>query len=125
MHNMAFLFNHSMPSFFLAKVQDTIPICPARISQVAALGALKAGRSWVLEQVATLDTGRESILEAMAPLKVIMGGTGAMYIMGKLPNGMDDQVRALAGIVQVLLAFKSLLTLRPFILYCRRQRENL
>jgi aspartate/methionine/tyrosine aminotransferase len=75
-------------------VQDTIPICPARISQVAALGALKAGRLWVSEKVATLNAGRAFILEAMAPLKVIMGGTGAMYVMGKLPNGMDDQVRA-------------------------------
>lgn len=77
------------------KVQDTIPICPSRISQVAALGALKAGRSWVSDQVLTLDAGRESILEAMAPLEIIMGGTGAMYVMGKLPSGMDDQVRPL------------------------------
>jgi len=76
----------------MLKVQDTIPICPARISQVAALGALKAGRSWVLDQVSTLDTGREAILEALSPMEITFGGTGAMYVMGKLPDGMDDQV---------------------------------
>ena len=59
------------------------------------MGALEAGRSWVADQVLTLDAGRESILEAMAPLEIIMGGTGAMYIMGKLPSGLDDQVRLL------------------------------
>lgn len=77
----------------MLKVQDTIPICPARISQVAALGALKAGRSWVVDQVSTLDTGREAILSALSPLETIMGGSGAMYVMAKLPDGMEDQVR--------------------------------
>lgn len=76
----------------MLKVQDTIPICPARISQVAALGALKAGRLWVKNQVSTLDTGRGAILEAMSPMEIIMGGSGAMYVMGKLNDGIDDQV---------------------------------
>lgn len=75
----------------MLKVQDTIPICASRVSQVAALGALSSGRSWVTEQVATLGEGREAILHALRPLEAIMGGTGAMYVMGKLPDGMDDQ----------------------------------
>mmetsp|Transcript_13002 Transcript_13002/g.18405 ORF Transcript_13002/g.18405 Transcript_13002/m.18405 type:complete len:466 (-) Transcript_13002:4-1401(-) len=75
----------------MLKVQDTIPICPSRISQVAAMGALSAGRDWVHDKVSTLDTGRSAILEALSPLKPIMGGTGAMYVMAKLPDGMDDQ----------------------------------
>jgi aspartate/methionine/tyrosine aminotransferase len=78
----------------LLKVQDTIPICPARISQVAAMGALGAGRSWVIDKVSTLDVGRRAILEAMAPMECIMGGTGAMYVMGKLPDGINDQEAA-------------------------------
>lgn len=76
----------------MLKVQDTIPICASRIAQVAALGALQAGRSWVVEQVSSLTIGRQVILDALSPLNMTMGGSGAMYVMGKLPNGMDDQV---------------------------------
>ncbi|KAL7538983.1 hypothetical protein ACHAXR_008924 [Thalassiosira sp. AJA248-18] len=75
----------------MLKVQDTIAICTSRISQMAALGALQAGREWVYEQVKTLDTGRAAILEAMSSLEEIIGGDGAMYVMGKLPDGTDDQ----------------------------------
>jgi aspartate/methionine/tyrosine aminotransferase len=74
------------------QVQDTIPICTTRISQVAALGALSAGRSWVIDKVATLEIGRRAILSALEPLERVIGGSGAMYVMGKLPDGMDDQV---------------------------------
>ena len=30
------------------KIQDTIPICPTQISMVMALGAVRAGREWVV-----------------------------------------------------------------------------
>jgi aspartate/methionine/tyrosine aminotransferase len=78
----------------MLKVQDTIPIAPSRISQVAAAGALQAGPQWVREKVATLGVGRQAILEALSPLP-IMGGSGAMYVMAKLPgstaeNPVDD-----------------------------------
>ena len=76
----------------MLKVQDTIAICTSRISQMAALGALEAGREWVHDQVKTLDEGREAILGAMSSLEEIIGGDGAMYVMGKLPEGVDDQV---------------------------------
>jgi len=77
----------------MVKVQDTIPIAPPRISQVAALGALRAGPQWVAEKYATLDSGRQAILRALAPLEEIVGGDGAMYVMAKLPDtlAMDDQ----------------------------------
>eukprot|EP00571_Detonula_confervacea_P007933 CAMPEP_0172313466 /NCGR_PEP_ID=MMETSP1058-20130122/20225_1 /TAXON_ID=83371 /ORGANISM="Detonula confervacea, Strain CCMP 353" /LENGTH=482 /DNA_ID=CAMNT_0013027115 /DNA_START=174 /DNA_END=1622 /DNA_ORIENTATION=- len=75
----------------MLKIQDTIAICTSRISQMAALGALQAGREWVYEQVKTLGTGRAAILEAMSSLEEIIGGNGAMYLMGKLPDGVDDQ----------------------------------
>jgi aspartate/methionine/tyrosine aminotransferase len=75
----------------MVKVQDTIPICPSRFSQLAALGALSAGRSWVIDKVNTLETGRQAILEALAPLENVMGGTGAMYVMGKLPPQYSDK----------------------------------
>mmetsp|Transcript_15310 Transcript_15310/g.23099 ORF Transcript_15310/g.23099 Transcript_15310/m.23099 type:complete len:508 (+) Transcript_15310:117-1640(+) len=75
----------------MLKTQDTIAICTSRISQMAALGALQAGREWVNDQVKTLEVGRNAILEAMSSLEEIIGGSGAMYVMGKLPNSTDDK----------------------------------
>eukprot|EP00804_Cyclotella_cryptica_P000073 CCRYP_013725-RA/>CCRYP_013725-RA protein AED:0.02 eAED:0.02 QI:698/1/1/1/1/1/2/96/449 len=75
----------------MLKVQDTIAICTSRISQMAAVGALQAGRSWVHEQVETLNVGRQLILDAMSSMEEIIGGDGAMYVMGKLPDGQDDK----------------------------------
>lgn len=74
----------------MIKVQDTIPICVSRLSQKAAVGAISAGRKWAIEKVKTLDLGRNAILDALSPLEYVMGGTGAMYVMGKLPDGYDD-----------------------------------
>ena len=83
----------------MLKVQDTIAICTPRISQIAALGALAAGRDWVYEQVKTLDIGRKAILDAIGSLEEIIGGDGAMYVMGKLPGqSIDDKVRLQRGV---------------------------
>ena len=76
----------------MLKVQDTIAICASRISQMAALGALQAGREWVHDRVKTLDIGRAAITKAMSSLENCIGGNGAMYIMGQLPHGVDDRV---------------------------------
>jgi aspartate/methionine/tyrosine aminotransferase len=75
----------------IMKVQDTIPICPSRISQIAALGSMAAGKDWVREKIASLDAGREAILDALSSLEMVMGGSGAMYVMGKLREGTDDK----------------------------------
>lgn len=75
----------------MLKVQDTIPIAPSRISQVAATGALEAGPAWVREKVATLDAGRTFVKSALSPLQ-IMGGSGAMYVMAKLPTSASQGV---------------------------------
>ena len=82
----------------MLKVQDTIAICTSRISQIAALGALAAGREWVYEQVKTLEIGRKAILDAIGSLEEIIGGDGAMYVMGKLPDSIDDKVRLQGGV---------------------------
>jgi aspartate/methionine/tyrosine aminotransferase len=78
----------------MRKVQDTIPICTSRFSQHAALGALSAGRGWVNAKVETLSAGRAAIVDALSPLEQVMGGSGAMYVMGKLPtqNNNDQEV---------------------------------
>ena len=84
----------------MRKVQDTIPICSSRFSQFAAVGALHAGRSWVINKVNTLTTGRDAILEALSPLKQVMGGSGAMYVMGKLPDHNNDDETVARTLVQ-------------------------
>jgi aromatic aminotransferase len=79
----------------MMKVQDTVPIAPSRISQVAALAALQNaddGQDWVKEKVDTLKMGREAILDALQCLPQIMGGNGAMYVMGKLPVMNDREI---------------------------------
>ena len=74
----------------MLKVQDTIPIGPARISQLAAWGALQAGKEWVRERYATLEGSRQAIIDSLQPLK-IMGGSGAMYVMAQLPKTNHEQ----------------------------------
>ena len=77
----------------LLKVQDTIPIAPSRISQIAALASMQGpedSREWVRQKVNTLESSRTAIFEALEPLEQTIGGTGAMYIMAKLP--VEDDV---------------------------------
>ncbi len=77
---------------YIFQVQDTIPICTSRLSQIAALGALSAGRTWVSNKVRTLDQSRDAILKALQPLEKTIGGSGAMYVMAKLPDHCNDDL---------------------------------
>lgn len=73
----------------MLKVQDTIPIAPSRIAQIAAFEAISssAGPAWVKERYATLNSSRTAIVAALSECsKIIMGGNGAMYVMAKLPQ---------------------------------------
>lgn len=77
----------------MLKVQDTIPICASRVSQIAALGSLKQGRQWVIGKVQTLDIGRKAVENALSSsLDTVVGGSGAMYFMAKLPTTCYDDV---------------------------------
>jgi aspartate/methionine/tyrosine aminotransferase len=80
---------HKQSNIFpqMLKVQDTIPIAPSRIAQIAAIEAVSlAGPAWVTERFATLNSSRTAIVAALSECsKVIMGGNGAMYVMAKLP----------------------------------------
>jgi len=102
----------------MLKVQDTIPIAPARIAQIAAMAAMQEetisdstnggptqsigtpgqGKQWVMDRFHTLETGRRAICDALESTLdgPIMGGTGAMYVMAKLP--VDDD-RAFAELL--------------------------
>lgn len=75
----------------MLKVQDTLPIGPPRVSQIAALGSLQGGGpEWVREKYATLAPSRDLIRNALQPM-TLMGGTGAMYVMARLPNDENGE----------------------------------
>lgn len=80
----------------LMKVQDTIAICPSIVSQKAALAALGAGPSWVNERVKSLAENKrlmqDSVRAALGPDSVI-GGSGAIYLMVRLPADCFDDFR--------------------------------
>mmetsp|Transcript_55834 Transcript_55834/g.62423 ORF Transcript_55834/g.62423 Transcript_55834/m.62423 type:complete len:967 (+) Transcript_55834:260-3160(+) len=47
-----------------------------------------ASRDWVTAKYATLDQSRYSILKALSSLPQTLGGSGSMYVMGKLPENL-------------------------------------
>jgi aspartate/methionine/tyrosine aminotransferase len=70
----------------LAKVQDTVLICPPRLIQRAALAALAAGPAWCRPRIATLGERREQLLAAVAsarsqglPVRLLAEPDGAFY----------------------------------------------
>ena len=70
----------------LEQAQDTIPICPAVISQKAAMGALAAGRTWVKDQVSGLSENKAAIREALQESLgsgSVLGGSVAIYFMAR------------------------------------------
>jgi aspartate/methionine/tyrosine aminotransferase len=52
----------------MIKIQDTIVICPPAISQMAAIGALTAGRAWVSGHVRALAQTRLKVRDELAAL---------------------------------------------------------
>ena len=72
----------------LQKAQDTIAICPTAISQEMAAAALATGRPWVDGQVASLQGNYEAVraaLDRAVGAEHVLGGTGALYLMVRLP----------------------------------------
>jgi aspartate/methionine/tyrosine aminotransferase len=72
----------------LAQVQDTVMICPPRITQRAALAALAAGPDWIATRVASLKERRRLVLEAVAsarsqglPITLPVVPDGAFYAL--------------------------------------------
>ncbi|CAK9011310.1 unnamed protein product [Durusdinium trenchii] len=80
----------------LMKVQDTIAICPAVASQKAALAAMESGRPWVKERVRGLSENRRLVVAAVEETLgkgAVAGGSGAIYLMAKLPAGFENDTR--------------------------------
>eukprot|EP00747_Dinoflagellata_sp_TGD_P204399 gnl/TRDRNA2_/TRDRNA2_78069_c0_seq1.p1 gnl/TRDRNA2_/TRDRNA2_78069_c0~~gnl/TRDRNA2_/TRDRNA2_78069_c0_seq1.p1 ORF type:complete len:234 (+),score=30.77 gnl/TRDRNA2_/TRDRNA2_78069_c0_seq1:43-702(+) len=79
----------------LLKVQDTIPICPTIASQKAAIAAMGAGSIWVKQKIASLAEQKQLVkgaIEATLGKDSILGGSGAIYLMIKLPASYQDDV---------------------------------
>ncbi|QEY33028.1 aminotransferase class I/II-fold pyridoxal phosphate-dependent enzyme [Synechococcus sp. RSCCF101] len=81
----------------LAKVQDTILICPSRPLQRAALAAAQVPQAWVAQQVQTLEPKRRHLREligrADTPWQLLCDCDGAFYGL----IGLRDPSARLAG----------------------------
>ena len=77
----------------LLKAQDTNLICPPRISQHAAAGALEAGPQYVAEKLKTTAKVREIVLGELQALRDfchIPPGDGAFYLLLKVDTALDS-----------------------------------
>lgn len=74
-------------SVAIEKIQDTILICPPVISQVAALGALEAGRAYCdahLDSIAAVRRIAREELAALADICTVPEARGAFYLLLKV-----------------------------------------
>jgi aspartate/methionine/tyrosine aminotransferase len=78
----------------LTKVQDTVLICPPRLNQRAALGALAAGAAWCRTQIQALGEQRQQVLSALdqpgAPWRLIGPADGAFYALIELSSALSS-----------------------------------
>jgi aspartate/methionine/tyrosine aminotransferase len=89
----------------IIKSQDTILICPTIVSQVAALAALRVGRSYCEPFVRELAAVREIVvreLGALSPLATVPAADGAFYCLMKIRTDADP----LALAEQLIREFK-------------------
>ncbi len=85
-----------IPAHLLAavqKIQDTVAICPAVISQYAAIGALQAGLAYCQPKLVELAAVRQICLDQLADLAdlcTVPPAAGAFYFLLKLQTDLDD-----------------------------------
>ncbi|MFC1762743.1 pyridoxal phosphate-dependent aminotransferase [Planctomycetota bacterium] len=79
----------------IKKVQDTLLICPPVVSQVAALGALEAGRDYCQQNQPSIQESRELVwegLQQIPDLCTVPRPQGAFYYLPKIKtsrSGME------------------------------------
>ena len=81
----------------IAKIQDTILVCPPVASQVAAIAALDAGRAYSEPHVRELAAIRDIVLSrlsALAPLASVPAADGAFYVLMKVETALDPMTIA-------------------------------
>jgi aspartate/methionine/tyrosine aminotransferase len=79
----------------LRKIQDTHLICPPVASQLAALGCMKAGETWLAEKVKGLSRVRQNVLAGLEDLRKadvirLAPADGAFYVLVTIPGGPDS-----------------------------------
>lgn len=77
----------------IAKIQDTILICPPVVSQYAALGAMEKGAAYRDKQFKVLEKVRRLVLEQLTGLAGIIdspSAEGAFYILLRVHTDKDD-----------------------------------
>ncbi len=87
----------------LKKVQDTNVICPAVISQFAALGAMQTGRIYCEPFVSELETVRRSVLEVLETVgdRVrVVRPRGAFYVLVQAPDCRLDDLTLARRLIQ-------------------------
>jgi aspartate/methionine/tyrosine aminotransferase len=75
------------------KIQDTILICPPVISQYAALGAMKVGKSYCQQYLPQLAEVRESLLsccQSLDSLVRVVPSQGAFYVFLQINRPWHD-----------------------------------
>jgi aspartate/methionine/tyrosine aminotransferase len=81
----------------VAKIQDTILVCPPVASQVAAIAALEVGRGYCEPHVRELASIRDIVLSqlsALAPLASVPAADGAFYALLKVETALDPMTIA-------------------------------
>src|SRR5258705_13269119 len=81
----------------VAKVQDTILVCPPVASQIAAIAALQVGRAYCEPHVRELASIRDIVfsqMSALAPLVTVPAADGAFYVLLKVETARDPMTIA-------------------------------
>ena len=80
----------------MAKIQDTVLICPPVASQIAAVGALEVGRSYCEPHVRELAAIRDIVLSELSALapRVRATADGAFYCFVKVDTPIDPMTIA-------------------------------
>lgn len=81
----------------MAKIQDTILICPPVASQIAAAAALDVGRGYCAAHVSELAGIRDIVvsnLSALGPLAAVPAADGAFYCLLRVNTSLDPLVVA-------------------------------
>lgn len=79
----------------VAKIQDTILICPAAVSQRVARAALDVGPAYCRPKIRALDGVRRLVARALEPLADIceaVPADGAFYVFLRVRTGLDPVV---------------------------------
>jgi len=76
----------------MRKIQDTFVVCPPVVSQLAAVGCLKAGREWVAGRLEDMARTRAKVLEGLRTIHDLAewgAADGAFYVWVKLRSRVD------------------------------------